>query len=112
MSTPEKKVKDQVKRVLAAHGAYYFMPATYGYGASGVPDITACLAGRFLGIECKAGGNKPTALQMKNLRELSSAGGIAIIVDETGLKKLEEVLTGVGTFDAGVVHDFTVWGDK
>ena len=92
---PESKVKSKVKKMLAEHGAYYFMPATHGYGSSGVPDIVACLHGKFLGIECKANGGKPTALQMKNLRELSSAGGIAVLVDETGFNELSNLLTGV-----------------
>ena len=92
MSTPEKKVKDKVKRLLAEHKAYYFMPATHGYGSSGVPDIVACLNGLFLGIECKANGNKPTALQMKNLSKLSSQGGIGVVVDETGLLHFEKLL--------------------
>lgn len=95
MATPESKVKTKVKKLLAAHGAYHFMPATHGYGTSGVPDIIACLHGKFIGIECKANGGKPTALQLKNLQELSSAGGIAILVDETGLGALELWLTGV-----------------
>ena len=43
-------------------------------------------------IECKANGGKPTALQMKNLRELSSAGGIAVLVDETGFNELSNLL--------------------
>ena len=50
-------------------GAYHCMPATGGYGASGVPDIIACYQGRFIGIECKANGGKPTALQKKHLEE-------------------------------------------
>ena len=89
MPTPESKVKDKVKKLLAEHGAYYFMPATHGYGSSGVPDIAACVNGRFIGIECKANGGKATALQLKNLRELSSAGGISVLIDETGLDDLE-----------------------
>ncbi len=101
MSTPEKKVKDKVKKMLAAHGAYYFMPATHGYGSSGVPDIIACLDGVFLGIECKANGNKPTALQIKNLQELSSAGGVAVVIDETGFEVLENLLTDVNKLEKG-----------
>jgi hypothetical protein len=112
MSTPEKKVKDKVKRLLAEHGAYYFMPATHGYGSSGVPDITACLAGRFFGIECKAGGGQPTALQLKNLRQLSSAGGIAIVVNETGIESLDNLLTGVNKLPGGGFYNFTQHGEK
>lgn len=106
MSTPEKKVKDKVKALLVEHGAYHFMPATHGYGSSGVPDIAACLNGRFIGIECKANGGKPTALQLKNLQLLSSAGGIAVLVDENGLDDLNALLTGVNKLNGGTFLDF------
>jgi hypothetical protein len=41
--TPEKKVKQKVAKLLKEAGAYYFFPATGGYGRSGVPDIVGCL---------------------------------------------------------------------
>jgi hypothetical protein len=106
MATPEGKVKAKVKKLLAEHGAYHFMPATHGYGSSGVPDIIACLHGKFIGIECKANGGKPTALQLKNLQELSSAGGISVLVDETGLDKLKVLLTGVNKSSSSVFLNF------
>lgn len=106
MSTPEKKVKDKVKALLAEHGAYHFMPATHGYGSSGVPDISACLHGRFIGIECKANGGKPTALQLKNLRMIVAAGGIAVLVDETSISELDALLTSVNKLNGGVFLDF------
>jgi hypothetical protein len=92
MSTPEKKVKDRVKRVLAGCGIYYFMPATHGYGSSGIPDLIACRKGLFIGIECKAEGNKPTTLQLKNLNDIVMAGGVGILVDETGLADFELII--------------------
>jgi Holliday junction resolvase len=58
--TPEGKVKKQVKKILDDVGAYHFSPMTAGYGRSGVPDIIACVKGKFIGIECKAGKNEPT----------------------------------------------------
>lgn len=82
-ATPEKKVKDKVVSVLKSEGAYYFFPATHGYGRSGVPDIVACVNGHFLGIECKAGNNKPTALQLKELEDIRRSNGVAVVVDET-----------------------------
>lgn len=85
MSTPESKVKAKVKQLLKTYGVYYFMPATHGYGSSGVPDIVACVNGRFVGIECKANGGRITALQQKNLEEIESNHGIAVIVDEGGM---------------------------
>ena len=90
--TPEKKVKTKVKSILDKVGAYYCMPATGGYGASGVPDIIACHKGLFLGIECKANGNKATALQNKHLTLIKQAGGYSTVIDEHNVDSLEEVL--------------------
>jgi hypothetical protein len=99
VSTPESKVKAKVKAILAKHkGIYTFMPATGGYGKSGVPDIVACLGGKFVGIECKAIGGTATALQMKNLTSIVEAGGYSFIVDDSGLGVfsllLEQVANG------------------
>ena len=80
--TPEKVVKDAVTKVLKSEDAYYFFPATHGYGRSGVPDIIACVNGRFLAIECKAGGNKPTALQTREIENIRLAGGVAVVANE------------------------------
>lgn len=85
MSTPEKKVKEAIKRVLKQEGVYYFMPATGGYGRSGVPDFVCCVKGYFLAIEAKAGGNIPTALQMREIHGIREAGGVALFVNETNL---------------------------
>jgi hypothetical protein len=87
-ATPESRVKKQVVALLKKHGAYFFYPVTGGYGRSGVPDIVACWRGRFIGIECKANGGRPTALQMKNLQDITQNDGISLIVDETGIGML------------------------
>ena len=80
--TPEGKVKDKVKKILKEQNIYYVMPATGGYGSSGVPDFLVCHKGKFYGIECKAGDNQPTALQTDNMNWLEDNGGIAIVVNE------------------------------
>ena len=90
--TPEGKVKKKVVDVLKAQGAYYFFPATGGYGRSGVPDIVACLKGQFIGIECKAGGNQPTALQESELQKIRDAGGWAFVINEDTVKELQSWL--------------------
>tara|TARA_R100001510_G_C7609764_1_gene173694 strand:+ start:549 stop:761 length:213 start_codon:yes stop_codon:yes gene_type:complete len=68
------------------------MPATGGYGASGVPDIIACYQGRFIGIECKANGGKPTALQKKHLADIKNAKGLSLLIDESNIDMLEYLL--------------------
>jgi Holliday junction resolvase len=93
--TPEKKVKNEVVKILKSLGVYHFYPVASGYGASGVPDIVACISGRFVGIECKAGEGKPTALQEKNLTQIMNNDGISVLVNERGIKELEVFLWGV-----------------
>ena len=90
--TPEKRVKTKVESVLKSEGAYYFFPATHGYGRSGVPDIIACVNGHFLAIECKAGGNKPTALQTREIESIRSAGGVAVVVNEANWDMVPELI--------------------
>ena len=94
MTYPEKKVKQKVCAKLKELGAYYFYASTGGYGASGVPDIVACYKGKFIGIECKANGNKATALQQKHLREISMQQGVSLIIDETNIEMLEYYVKG------------------
>jgi len=101
MATPEKKVKQKVCAKLKELGAYYFYASTGGYGASGVPDIVACYKGKFIGIECKANGNKATALQQKHLREISMQQGISLIIDETNVEMLEHYVKGKRVMSLG-----------
>ena len=81
-ATPEKKVKERVVKTLKENGVYYFFPATFGMGRSGIPDIVCCINGRFLAIECKTRGNKPTALQERELQAIRDAGGTSMVVNE------------------------------
>jgi Holliday junction resolvase len=91
-TTPEGKVKAKVRALLKKHGVYHFMPATGGYGRSGVPDIIGCYNGCFFAIECKAGSNKPTALQLRELDNIAKAGGDIFIINETNVDQLESFL--------------------
>lgn len=99
--TPEKKVKTKVRQILDKIGCYHFMPATGGYGASGVPDIVVCYKGKFIGIECKANGNKPTKLQLKHLNNITLAGGMSLVIDENNLSYLELFITDKQSFNLG-----------
>lgn len=82
MSTPEGKVKAAIKKLLDENNIYYFMPATGGYGRSGVPDFIGCARGRFFSIEAKAGKAKPTALQLREMERIKAAGGLAFVINE------------------------------
>jgi hypothetical protein len=91
-TTPEGRVKAKVKALLKKYNIYHFMPATGGYGRSGVPDIIACMRGRFLAIECKAGAGKLTPLQSRELALIEEAGGLAYVINEDSIESLEIAL--------------------
>jgi hypothetical protein len=93
--TPEKKVKDKVTKILKELKAWYFSPMTGGYGKSGVPDIIGCYKGKFFGIECKAGKNKPTPLQRLQLDAIYNSEGISLVINEGNIEDVREALTGV-----------------
>ena len=90
--TPEAKVKKKVVDVLKTYRAYYFYPVTGGFGRSGIPDIVACYFGQFIGIECKAGNNKPTALQTAELEKIKAAGGLSLVINEDNVEEVVTVL--------------------
>ena len=90
--TPEGKVKAGVKRQLDKLGAFYFMPATGGYGVSGLSDIVGCHMGRFFAIECKTRGKHPTPLQLVFMKRVIDNGGIAFVINEDNLEEVSERL--------------------
>ena len=94
MATPESKVKDKIHRILKAADAYAVNYIGGQYAKAGTPDILACIDGRFVGIEAKAGSNKPTMLQISALRHIDSAGGLALVINENNL-----------TYLIGCIHD-------
>lgn len=58
------------------------------YGTAGVPDIIACVDGRFYAFEVKTAMGTATPLQNATLRKITAAGGVAAIV-----RSVDEVRT-------------------
>lgn len=78
--TPEGKLKKQVKAYLTSIGAYHVWPVPGGYGDPLI-DCYASINGKFVGIETKAPGAKPTPRQTKTIADINAAGGIAFYTD-------------------------------
>lgn len=97
-STPEKKVKMKVTKVLKELGIWHFYPQSGIYGRSGIPDIIGILpGGRALALEVKAGTNYGvTALQERVMNEMLSAGAfVSVIVGDEDVPKLRDTLHAV-----------------
>lgn len=76
-STPEGKVKDEIKEWLTSIGAYQFWPVQFGYGKRTI-DCLSCIQGRFVGFEVKRPEIwQPTKKQAIVIKEIGTAGGVA-----------------------------------
>lgn len=77
--TPEGIVKDKVKALLKRFGVYYHMPVMNGMGAPTL-DFICCHNSRFIAIETKAPGKKPTPRQVITMGEMVKAGAFVFVV--------------------------------
>lgn len=91
-ATPENRVKTRLKKILDEMGIWHFSPFQAGMGRAGIPDIIGCYNGLFVAFECKANGNKPTALQEREINAIRTAKGLAFVVDENNLDDIKELL--------------------
>lgn len=88
MKTEEGRLKDRVKLYLRQLGAYYHMSVPTGFGVPTL-DFVCCVPqfhnggriGRFIGVETKAPGKKPTPRQQQCIDAINAAGGIAFYTD-------------------------------
>lgn len=74
------KLTAKTIELLEAEGAYAIN--VIATSKSGSSDVIACMPphGRFLSLEIKGGGDRPSALQYAKLDEVIAAGGIGMFV--------------------------------
>lgn len=108
-TTPEGKVKAKVKKVLKAHGVWYYMPMQNGMGQVGIPDFVCCHRGLFLAIETKAPGKgmeSLTANQRARRADILDAKGRYLVISDVA--DLESAL-GVHQQRGWFTTLFNVW---
>jgi hypothetical protein len=102
--TPEGKIKKLVKVVLnefgivveqdgyVCHEIKTFWPVPGGMGESDL-DCIVCYRGRYIAIETKAPGKKPTPRQEYCIARTKAAGGMVFVIDdEIGVHELRVAL--------------------
>ena len=115
MTTPEGRVKKNIRRVLDSFGAYYLMPVQYGIGATGVDfhcvtRLDYVIDGKVVPvplaffIEAKKPGGEPTGRQDLFLRERrEKQGARTFVIDDDpsieqgsgGIDELVQWLEGI-----------------
>ena len=75
----QKKILDWLKKTYPDNG--FFWKVQGGpYGHNGIPDICGMVDGHFFGFEVKKPGGKATVLQREAIRQITAAGGTALVV--------------------------------
>ena len=72
-----RKISEYLKTV---PNLYFWKEHGGMYGTAGITDLIVCYKGRFIGLECKVGKNKPTVLQAVTIKQIINAGGYATVV--------------------------------
>ena len=80
MSQREKVFENKVKAYLKSIGAYFIKTHGDRFSKVGIPDILACVNGRFVAVEVKAENGKPSELQLHHIEQIKKAGGVAYIL--------------------------------
>lgn len=86
-----RKISEYLKTV---PNLYFWKEHGGMYGTAGIPDLIVCYKGRFIGLECKVGKNKPTVLQAVTIKKIINAGGYATVV-----RTVEEVREFIRVFE-------------
>ena len=77
----EKDFENKIKAFLREQGCWYIKYwAGGGFTTAGVPDLLICCNGRFVAVEVKASTGKPSDLQLKKIRDIRKAGGVAFVL--------------------------------
>lgn len=91
----EKKVENKIKKWLKDRDYWYFKVHGSIYQPSGIPDILACVNGKFVAIEVKRSDRGVVSpLQKAQIQKIKENGGIAGVACsmEEFLEIIKEVL--------------------
>lgn len=76
------------------HNWYIKYWAGARYTKEGIPDILACINGRFVGMELKGTDGRPKLLQLKKLKQIRAASGIGVLLYPEDFEYFKELLRG------------------
>lgn len=76
----EKDFETKVKNYLTANHCWWLKTWSNGIQREGVPDLLVCCNRYFLAIELKADKGHASPLQKREINQIRTAGGIAIVL--------------------------------
>lgn len=91
----EKYIENKIKNYLKSKNVWYVKYFANSYTPVGIPDILACVNGKFVGIEVKNEIGKTTLLQDYNIKKIKESGGYALIVNPESFEKFKIFIAGL-----------------
>lgn len=79
MSQPEARLGRQIRKALEERGAFMFKIHGGPTMMAGLPDLIGVWHGRFIAVEVKMPGNKPSKIQERVMDRIRTAGGRVIV---------------------------------
>ncbi len=93
MKKPETKFGEKVDKYLRAKGGVWLNTHGHGMQESGWADRIGSYKGRFVAIELKVPGGKPTRLQLEFIKAVRKDGGFAEICES--LDEVKNLISAV-----------------
>ena len=91
--TPEGKLVAYIRRRVRELGGACRKCSWEGH--AGAPDLLIMLRGRHFWIECKAPGETPRPVQLREHRAMRESGGCSVFVADSPLQ-VDEILNSAG----------------
>lgn len=76
----EKQLENKVKRFFKKYDIWFTKIWGGGFQRAGIPDLLACVNGRFVAVELKSSTGRPTELQKWNIEKIQESGGIGLVL--------------------------------
>ena len=108
----ESSFDNKVKKYISSKKGWFIKYwAGSDFTKKGIPDILACINGRFYGIEDKSHNGRPRMLQLINLRDIRKAGGIGVLLYPKDFQNFKNLVDGKETGKTWYLENIALQND-
>lgn len=86
----EKQLENKIKKFLRDEGIFHFKFFANACTAVGIPDIIACVNGKFVGIEVKAEAGQISIAQIVQAKKIQENSGFFFLVRPSNFEEFKE----------------------
>ena len=95
----EKTFQTKLIKLIEKNNGYVVKFNASAISKIGVPDLLACINGKFVGLEVKKENGKPSEIQLWNIEQIKKSGGIAMVVKPSDYENIEKLIEKLGDDD-------------